>query len=485
MQSIDNGVYKRSLDSLKEYPSLLISFSLYKGLTTLFFFLTPMFPTALPAPLGGATSITFFCVVIAGCCVFFASAGRKLKIFDNPRYLTSMSAVLILGILSLCYFTPHITSPVNQAICYCLGVLMTCLGACAIHIEFGRLMGYLGSTYTLIYNVGCSVLGLPITAILLNLPLLARTVCSLALIVIMVHTFFLALNKIGKAKVYGPSNAHLTIPWRFLGTSFAQGVSVGLAVTVFSHGASMGIWFTALSIFIASAVAVLLGLVMRVDYDRLIYHVGFSVIGLACALTTIVTHDGVLHSMPHLLLFTAYVYLDIILWSLGSHLIKNCDQPAIWVAACPSASLMAGRVIGSAIGIMPYTQTSTAESTDLNAALAALATFAFMAVAVFMSSSNNLKNGWGFIKPTDEDVRSDREWACSLIAEDFHLTQRERDVLFLLAQGVSRADIAAELVVTPNTVKTHVRNLYSKLNVHSSDELLKLIAHQQQTFETH
>lgn len=485
MQAIDNGVYKRSLDALKEHPSLLISFTLYKGLTTLFFFLTPMFPAALPTPLGSATSATFFCVVIAACCIFFASAGRKLKMFDSPHYLTSMSATLIFGILILCYFTPYVTSPVNQAICYCLGVLMTSIGACAIHIEFGRLMGYLGSTYTLIYNVGCSVLGLPITAILLYLSLIPRTVCSLAFIVIMAHTFFLALNKIGKTKVYGASCAYLIIPWRFLGTSFAQGISVGLAVTVFSHGTNMGMGFTALSICIASVIALLLGLALRIDFDRLIYHVGFSSIGLACAISTLVGQSKPISILPLLILFTAYVYLDIVLWSLGSHLIKNCDQPAIWVAACPSASLMIGRVAGSILGIAPYTHDPASGYTSLNATLAALATFAFMAVAVFMSSSNNLKNGWGFIKPTDEEMHSDREWACSLIAEDFHLTQRERDVLFLLAQGVSRADIATKLVVTPNTVKTHVRNLYAKLNVHSNDELMKLVAHQQQTFETH
>jgi DNA-binding NarL/FixJ family response regulator len=49
----------------------------------------------------------------------------------------------------------------------------------------------------------------------------------------------------------------------------------------------------------------------------------------------------------------------------------------------------------------------------------------------------------------------------------FGLTAREVEVLRLLAQGLSDAQIAEHLVISPRTVNRHVTSLYSKLSVSS------------------
>jgi DNA-binding NarL/FixJ family response regulator len=52
------------------------------------------------------------------------------------------------------------------------------------------------------------------------------------------------------------------------------------------------------------------------------------------------------------------------------------------------------------------------------------------------------------------------------------LTPRERDVLFLLIRGVGRKEVADQLHVSANTVRTHLRSLMTKLGAHSTLEVV-------------
>jgi two-component system, NarL family, nitrate/nitrite response regulator NarL len=63
----------------------------------------------------------------------------------------------------------------------------------------------------------------------------------------------------------------------------------------------------------------------------------------------------------------------------------------------------------------------------------------------------------GARSPAEEDARRRAE----------HLTRRELEVLTLLTEGATSEDIAARLTISLNTVRTHIQNILTKLQVRS------------------
>jgi two-component system, NarL family, response regulator LiaR len=54
------------------------------------------------------------------------------------------------------------------------------------------------------------------------------------------------------------------------------------------------------------------------------------------------------------------------------------------------------------------------------------------------------------------------------------LTEREREVLALMVEGLNNTQIAARLTVSPSTIKSHVSNILAKLGVASRTEAVTL-----------
>ena len=58
--------------------------------------------------------------------------------------------------------------------------------------------------------------------------------------------------------------------------------------------------------------------------------------------------------------------------------------------------------------------------------------------------------------------------------KDYHLTEREKQILSMLVKGYSYKMIAAECGIAYNTVNNHIRNIYDKLYVSSATEAVSL-----------
>jgi DNA-binding NarL/FixJ family response regulator len=60
------------------------------------------------------------------------------------------------------------------------------------------------------------------------------------------------------------------------------------------------------------------------------------------------------------------------------------------------------------------------------------------------------------------------------IADEFHLTKREKELLELLIEGLSYKEIAARCFISVETMNTHIKNIYQKVDVHSRAQLAAL-----------
>lgn len=64
---------------------------------------------------------------------------------------------------------------------------------------------------------------------------------------------------------------------------------------------------------------------------------------------------------------------------------------------------------------------------------------------------------------------------CALVQRDYRLSNRETEVMELLVRGNTVAHIAETLVVSENTIRTHSKRIYAKLDVHKRQELIDLV----------
>ncbi|WP_027377273.1 LuxR C-terminal-related transcriptional regulator [Kaistella palustris] len=58
--------------------------------------------------------------------------------------------------------------------------------------------------------------------------------------------------------------------------------------------------------------------------------------------------------------------------------------------------------------------------------------------------------------------------------DDYHLSSREMQILKEIVRGNNPAEIAELLFISPNTVRTHVNNIYKKLHLNSRSQVIKL-----------
>lgn len=72
-------------------------------------------------------------------------------------------------------------------------------------------------------------------------------------------------------------------------------------------------------------------------------------------------------------------------------------------------------------------------------------------------------------------IRDRTSKQCLMLQEAYGLSSRETEVMELIARGNSMASIAERLIISENTVRTHAKHIYTKLDIHKRQELLDML----------
>ena len=112
----------------------------------------------------------------------------------------------------------------------------------------------------------------------------------------------------------------------------------------------------------------------------------------------------------------------------------------------------------------------------------ALVAIAFVVVAsIVMLTEKSAFSQWGANAHvgsgdgTGEDPVAHVRTRIDDLSQAYQLTQREIEVLHLMAEGKTNYGIAQDMFIAESTVKVHVQHIYQKLDVHSRKELARLL----------
>jgi DNA-binding CsgD family transcriptional regulator len=150
---------------------------------------------------------------------------------------------------------------------------------------------------------------------------------------------------------------------------------------------------------------------------------------------------------------------------------------AVVVIASGQAAVTVGTLAGAMLG--NFTNSIAPDRAFRPLILAVLLALAFVAFLLLGLRGFSFERTINQLKPAAKPVVSAAppklEPACEAVSEHYGLTPREREVLALLARGRNASSIQDLLTISRNTVKTHIKNVYAKLEVHSQQELIDLV----------
>lgn len=412
-----------------------------------------------------------------GTFVIVALIGTRLGPLSRHRAVCTASIVLCSLLTLLLPLLAQGSAPL-----WAVGSASICSGAggAVLFLLWAEVYGQLGPTRSVLYGAGGCLLAGAVSLTVANLAPLASTV---AIALLPLASGALAATSLarlpGERADVKPDSVRYPIPWKLIllmtCAGFVSGFAGSLLVTADGIGAVHRI--AATSLFGALLLAAFLARSGSFDIRLL----AWLTLPVALASFVAIPFAGeVAGGAVSFMVKFSYVAFALFALLVLANVVWRHEVPSARVfafaRAASEAAILAGILLRRAL---------RASGAFDNQATLWLVTICglvgIIGCVVLWHSERAVTSDWGTtgVDPASGlHVPSKRELAlarCEVLAREHRLTPREAEILTLVAQGMGATQIEQELFLSHNTLKTHLRHLYAKLDVHTRDELTALV----------
>jgi len=197
-----------------------------------------------------------------------------------------------------------------------------------------------------------------------------------------------------------------------------------------------------------------------------------AMMGFAFVIFVGFKHTAVSYLAVNTLMLGACGVFDLFWWSIIAEMLDFVSNPAKIFGIGMSANVF-GVLIGGIIGNVLF----SAETQILNSSLFAMTVIcvSLMILPILHKHLSLVLTDHAYLTVMATASGKEQEKTYESFVSLGNLTDRESEIALILVKGNTYRMIAGELGISENTVKTHVKNIYSKFNVQSRTELINIM----------
>ncbi len=411
-----------------------------------------------------------------GCFLIMAIAARRIGTLSRHRGVCALLlTITMVGTAFNGLVMPELGLPVGVVI---IIPVLTALGGAVLFCLWAEIFCQMGTTSMVVYGGGSCVAAFAAYALV---SMMAQPYAVLATALLPMLSFLCAqksFNLVPKEKTR-TATINYPIPWKIILIMGIAGAMSGFTGTILGDFTSLGaehrIWATML-------VGILLQYIVlkspRMFDMRLMTRVCLAAAIIALFLLPL-SNIGLATVVSFMMKF-AYVWFTVFVIAMLANLAYRFDLPSLRLFASARACSEGGILLGVLMRDAVKNSSIVLDVTTLS--IAAAVGLLVVGICVLIWRSEGAVNAdWGAVGislESGEHVVGPREQLilrCEQLAQEYGLTERETEMLQLIGKGKTRSQIEQELFLSQNTVKTHIRHLYAKLDVHSKEEVYELI----------